>query len=107
ASRLSEQPVLVIAGAEVARRGARGELAQLVERLDAQVAVAPDARDAYPNDHPRFAGVVGAMGHASATRALARARSVLLVGTRLALLERLGLEACWTGRNVGCVGREA
>jgi acetolactate synthase-1/2/3 large subunit len=107
ARRLSAQPVLVIAGSEVARRGARAELAQLVERLDALVAVAPDARDAFPNDHARFTGVVGAMGHASARRALEQARSVLLVGTRLPLLERLGLEACWAGKNIACVGREA
>ncbi|MEO8181477.1 MAG: thiamine pyrophosphate-binding protein [Deltaproteobacteria bacterium] len=104
---LAEQPVVIVAGAEVARRGARAELARLVERLDARVTVAPDARDAFPNDDPRFAGVVGAMGHSSATLALEQARSILLVGTRLPVLERLGLEACWSGKNVACLGREA
>jgi len=104
---LAQPPVTVIAGAEVARQGAQTELARLVRRLDARVTVAPDARDAFANDDPRFAGVVGAMGHASATRALAEARSILLVGTRLPVLERLGLEACLSDKNVACLGREA
>jgi thiamine pyrophosphate-dependent acetolactate synthase large subunit-like protein len=71
--------------------------------LDAQLAVAPDARDAFDNAHPRFVGVVGAMGHASATVALSLARSVLLVGTRLPLLARQGLESC-RRRQAGAVG---
>jgi acetolactate synthase-1/2/3 large subunit len=104
---LADRPVLVVAGAEVVRRDARTALARLVERLDAQVVVAPDARDAFDNEHPRFAGVVGAMGHGSALRALARARSVLLVGTRLPLLERLGIEACLKGRSIVQLGSQA
>jgi acetolactate synthase-1/2/3 large subunit len=107
ASALDTRPLVVIAGAEVARRNARAELARLVERADADVVVAPDARDAFDNDHPRFAGVVGAMGQGSAVRALARARSLLLVGTRLAVLERLGIEACLEGKRIAHLGSEA
>ena len=53
--------ILVIAGDGVARHDARNELADFVERLDARVAVAPDARDVFDNGNPRFAGVVGMM----------------------------------------------
>jgi acetolactate synthase-1/2/3 large subunit len=107
AAALAARPVVVVAGVEVARRGARAELARLVERLDARVVVAPDALDAFDNDHARFDGVMGAMGHGSALRALARARSILLVGTRLAVLERLGMEACLEGKSIVQLGSEA
>jgi acetolactate synthase-1/2/3 large subunit len=107
AQALTASPVVVIAGVEVARRNARAELERLVQCLDARVLVAPDARDAFANDDPRFAGVVGAMGHASALQALARSRSVLLVGTRLAFLERLGVEACLEGKSIVQLGSQA
>jgi acetolactate synthase-1/2/3 large subunit len=107
AQALTVRPVVVIAGAEVARRDARAELERLVECLDARVVVAPDARDAFPNDDPRFEGVVGAMGHASALQALARARSILLIGTRWPFLERLGVEACLEGKNIVQLGSQA
>jgi acetolactate synthase-1/2/3 large subunit len=99
--------ITVIAGAEVARGGATRELAELVERLDACVVVAPDARDAFDNAHSRFAGVVGAMGHASAAAALSRAQTILVVGARLSLLERLGVEMCLEGKRVMHMGSEA
>ncbi|HEU4579477.1 MAG TPA: thiamine pyrophosphate-binding protein [Polyangiaceae bacterium] len=107
ASVLDARPLVIIAGAEVARRGARAALARLAERADADVVVAPDARDAFENDHPRFAGVVGAMGQASALRVVARARSLLIVGTRLALLERLGIEGSLEGKPIVHLGSEA
>jgi len=56
------------------------------------VAVTPDARDAFDNRDPRFLGVAGAMGHPAVGRALAEAGVCLLVGTRLPLLARQGLE---------------
>ncbi|MGC7299567.1 thiamine pyrophosphate-binding protein, partial [Mycobacteroides abscessus subsp. massiliense] len=37
--------ILVVAGPEVARQDAREELADLVDRLDALVAVSPDVKD--------------------------------------------------------------
>jgi len=90
---LDSGPVVLVAGDCVARSGACDELARLADRLDARVAVTPDARDAFDNDAPRFAGVVGAMGHAEAARAVAEARACVLVGTRLPLLARQGIEA--------------
>jgi len=103
---LRQRPVAIVAGAEVARAVSRLELARLAELLDAKVAVAPDARDAFDNAHPRFVGVVGAMGHPAATRALTEARSLLLVGTRLPLLARQGLDSCLAGKLVVSVGQE-
>ncbi|PWW56927.1 thiamine pyrophosphate-binding protein [Actinokineospora spheciospongiae] len=80
--------VLVIAGDGVARADARAESARLVDRLDASIAVAPDARDVFDNHDPRFVGVVGVMGHPAVRGHAERAALCLLVGTRLPLVAR-------------------
>jgi acetolactate synthase I/II/III large subunit len=103
---LDRDPVVVIAGDEVARAGATEELAELVRALDARVAVAPDARDAFDNNDPRFLGVAGAMGHDGVSRALAEAATCVLVGTRMPLLARLGIEAAVAGKARVCLARE-
>jgi acetolactate synthase-1/2/3 large subunit len=106
AELLSQGPVAIIAGDEISRSGAAGPLADLARALGAVVAVAPDARDAFDNDDPRFAGVAGAMGHAAVARAVARSRVCLLAGTRLPLLARAGLEAALLERPLVSLGRE-
>ncbi|MBI5532212.1 MAG: thiamine pyrophosphate-binding protein [Deltaproteobacteria bacterium] len=84
---------LIIAGEGVGRHEARDDLAYLADVLDAQVAVTPEARDAFDNDSPRFVGVTGTMGHRQVAEALAGACCCLLVGTRLPALARQGLES--------------
>lgn len=106
-SMIARGPVLVIAGDEVTRQHARGELARLVDRLDARVCVAPDARDAFDNRDPRFVGVAGAMGHSAVAQALAAATTMLAIGTRLPLLARMGLESLIRTRPLVAIGREA
>ncbi|MGW4354586.1 thiamine pyrophosphate-binding protein, partial [Nocardia sp. NPDC004582] len=86
-------PAVVIAGPEVAAADARAELAAVVRALDATVLVTPDAKDAYSNADPRFAGVVGVMGHPNAARLVSEAELCLLVGTPLSLTARAGLDA--------------
>ncbi|MEU1431912.1 thiamine pyrophosphate-binding protein [Nocardia sp. NPDC005746] len=85
-------PVVVIAGPEVAAADARAELATVVRALDATVLVTPDAKDAYSNADPRFAGVVGVMGHPNAARLVSEAELCLLVGAPLPLTARAGLD---------------
>jgi acetolactate synthase-1/2/3 large subunit len=106
ARELGVRPVAIVAGAEVARAGAQPELQRLAGLLEARVCVTPDARDACDNQLPCFAGVTGAMGHASAASALGEARTILLVGTRLPLLARLGLERCLEGKQLLSLGSE-
>ncbi len=105
-SWLREGPCVIIAGDEVVRAGARSELEQLASALEAPVAVAPDARDAFDNRHRSFIGVAGAMGHAEVERALGRAQVCVLVGTRLPLLARMGLEARLREMRLVSVGDE-
>ncbi len=105
-SALSQRPIVIIAGDEVPRAGARQELAELARVLDASVAVTPEARDAFDNEHARFLGVAGAMGHAPVTEALANARGCVLVGTRLPLLARMGIEPLLEHKPVLCIGGE-
>ncbi|MGW4535020.1 thiamine pyrophosphate-binding protein [Nocardia sp. NPDC004340] len=84
---------VVIAGPEVAAADARAELATVVRALEATVLVTPDAKDAYSNADPRFAGVVGVMGHPNAARLVSEAELCLLVGAPLSLTARAGLDA--------------
>lgn len=97
---------LVIAGAGVASSGGRRELDRLVGRLGAWVAATPDARDAFDNRHPAFAGVAGVMGHDAVGELLQRADLCLLAGTRLPALARNGLEEALAGMPVICVDPE-
>ncbi|WP_433593069.1 thiamine pyrophosphate-binding protein [Nocardia sp. CA-145437] len=85
-------PTVVIAGPEVAAADARAELATVVRALDATVLVTPDAKDAYSNADPRFAGVVGVMGHPNAARLVSEAELCLLAGAPLPLTARAGLD---------------
>ncbi|MER5542384.1 thiamine pyrophosphate-binding protein [Streptomyces sp. NPDC002589] len=98
--------VLVIAGEDVAAVGARDDLAELARRLGAWVAVTPDAKDVFDNRDPRFAGVAGVMGHANVEDCLRRADLCLLVGTRLPLLARGGLDGALAATDVVCLGPE-
>ncbi|GGN98404.1 thiamine pyrophosphate-binding protein [Nocardia rhizosphaerihabitans] len=85
--------VVIIAGDQVARDNARAELAELVTALDASIGLAPDAKDVYANTGPGYCGVAGSMGHAELLEALTSANACLLVGTRLPVTARAGLES--------------
>ncbi|MGW2781596.1 thiamine pyrophosphate-binding protein [Streptomyces populi] len=98
--------VLVIAGEGVAAADARAELSELARNLGAWVAVTPDAKDVFDNRDPRFAGVAGVMGHANVEHCLRRADVCLLVGTRLPLLARGGLERALAATEVVCLDPE-
>ncbi|WP_369635783.1 thiamine pyrophosphate-binding protein [Nocardia sp. JMUB6875] len=84
---------VVIAGPEVGLADARDELAALVRALGATVLVTPDAKDAFPNRDPLFAGVTGVMGHPRAPELVAEADLCLLVGAPLPVTSRAGLDA--------------
>lgn len=87
--------VTVIAGEQVARDDARAELEELCALLQATVATVPDAKDVAgaPGGGARAAlGVTGVMGHPNVARALADSAVCLIVGTRLAVTARGGLD---------------
>ncbi|MFD3462440.1 thiamine pyrophosphate-binding protein [Nocardia fluminea] len=99
--------VVIIAGDQVARDDARDELAELVAALDAAIGLAPDAKDVYSNTGPGYCGVAGSMGHAELVEALSAASACLLVGTRLPVTARAGLEAALAELPVLSIGAHA
>ncbi|MFC8381601.1 thiamine pyrophosphate-binding protein [Nocardia sp. NPDC057272] len=99
--------VVIIAGDQVARNDARAELAELVATLDAAIGVAPDAKDVYSNTGPGYCGVAGSMGHAELAEALSAASACLLVGTRLPVTARAGLDAALADLPVLSIGAHA
>lgn len=85
---LSSGPVTIVAGEQVARDDARAELDQLRTALQADIACVPDARDV---SGPATA-VAGTMGHPATAAAIRGSAVCLLVGTRMPLTARGGLE---------------
>lgn len=88
-------PVTIIAGEQVARDDARAELASLRAVLRARVACVPDAKDVAGT--PGFGlssalGVTGVMGHPGVAEAVAGSGLCLVVGTRLPVTARAGLD---------------
>jgi acetolactate synthase-1/2/3 large subunit len=95
ALRCAAGPVTIIAGEQVARDDARSELEQLRAMLRARVATVPDAKDVagIPGlGTSSGLGVTGVMGHPSVAAALADSALCLLVGARMSLTARAGLE---------------
>ena len=88
-------PVTIIAGEQVARDDARAELEELRTALRARVATVPDARDV--SGSPGLGassslGVTGVMGHPGVADAVRNSAVCLLVGTRLSVTARAGLD---------------
>ncbi|OBF30482.1 thiamine pyrophosphate-binding protein [Mycobacterium sp. ACS4331] len=83
-------PVTIIAGEQVARDDARDELERLRAALGARVATVPDAKDVSCS---AALGVTGVMGHPGVADAVRAGAVCLLVGTRLPVTARAGLDA--------------
>ena len=95
ALRQATGPITIIAGEQVARDDARSELEELRALLRAQVACVPDAKDVAGT--PGFGsssalGVTGVMGHPGVADAVAASAVCLVVGTRLSVTARAGLD---------------
>jgi acetolactate synthase-1/2/3 large subunit len=100
-------PVVIIAGEQVARDDARTELEQLRAVLRAQVATVPDAKDT--SGSPGLGasssiGVTGVMGNPGIEDAVAGSALCLLVGTRLSITARAGLDDAMAGVATMSIG---
>ncbi|MGX9789990.1 thiamine pyrophosphate-binding protein [Mycobacterium sp. MMS18-G62] len=95
ALRDADGPITIIAGEQVARDGARAELEQLRAMLRARVATVPDAKDVAGTrgmGSSSALGVTGVMGHPGVSAAVADSALCLLVGTRMSVTSRTGLD---------------
>src|SRR6201987_2287930 len=95
ALRRATGPITIIAGEQVARDDARSELEELRALLRAQVACVPDAKDVAGT--PGFGsspalGVTGGMGHPGVADSVAASAVWLVVGPRLSVTARAGLD---------------
>lgn len=88
-------PVTIIVGEQVARDDARVELEALRAVLRARVATVPDAKDVAGTrglGSSSALGVTGVMGHPGVIEAVAGSAVCLVVGTRLSVTARTGLD---------------
>ncbi|MGE2715715.1 thiamine pyrophosphate-binding protein [Mycolicibacterium litorale] len=104
ALRRADGPVTIIAGEQLARDDARAELDRLRALLEASVATVPDAKDVASGPD---VGVTGVMGHPGVVEALRRSALCLLVGTRLTVTARGGLDEALSAVPTYSVGSEA
>jgi acetolactate synthase I/II/III large subunit len=91
----ADGPVTIIAGEQVARDNARAELERARRVLRASVATVPEAKDV--TDSPgrgasSSLGVTGVMGHPQVSEAVRRSAVCLVLGTRLPVTARTGLD---------------
>ncbi|MCV7178570.1 thiamine pyrophosphate-binding protein [Mycolicibacterium sphagni] len=92
--------VTIIAGDQVVRDDARAELENLRAVLRASIATVPDAKDAAD----AAVGVTGVMGHPAVAAGLAGSAACLLVGTRLPLMARAGLDEALGSVPIASIG---
>jgi acetolactate synthase I/II/III large subunit len=107
ALRRADGPITIIAGEQVARDDARVELEQLRAMLRARIATVPDAKDAAgtPGMGSSSAlGVTGVMGHPGVATAVADSALCLVVGTRLSVTSRAGLDDALASVPVFSIG---
>ncbi len=99
-------PVTIIAGEQVARDDARAELEELRATLRARVATVPDAKDVSgsPGRDASSLGVTGVMGHPGVVEAIRSSAACVLVGTRLSVTARAGLDAALSGVHTLSIG---
>ena len=85
ASLLSEakSPVILNGAGVVLSKGGIGASMKLAEQLDAPVCVGYQHNDAFPGNHPLFAGPLGYNGSKAAMQLIKDADVVLCLGTRL------------------------
>jgi len=102
-------PVTIIAGEQVARDDARRELEELRSVLRAWVATVPDAKDVSGSPglgQSSWLGVTGVMGHPRVVDAISRSAVCLVIGTRLAVTARAGLDGALAGVQTVSLGAE-
>ncbi len=107
ALRRAEGPVTIVAGEQVARDDARAELEELRSLLRARVACVPDAKDAAGTPgmgSSSSLGVTGVMGHPGIAAVIADSALCLLVGTRMTVTARAGLDAALEATRVYSIG---
>lgn len=100
-------PVTIVVGSQVIHDDARAELEQLRAVLRARVAVTPDAKDAAGTPgmgSSSLVGVTGVMGHPGTAEAIGDSALCLLVGSRLPVTARAGLDAVLAGTRTLSIG---
>ncbi len=110
ALRSARGPVTIVAGEQVARDGAREELERVRALLRARVATVPDAKDVSGSPglgKSSSLGVTGVMGHPGVADAIADSALCLLIGTRLNVTARAGLDDALASVPVMSIGSAA
>lgn len=99
--------VTILAGEQVARDDARDELERVRALLNASTAVTPDAKDVTGTTGlgaESFLGVTGVMGHTGVATAVETSTACVIVGSRLGVTARSGLDEALSQTTVISLG---
>lgn len=99
--------VTILAGEQIARDDAREELELVRSLLDASTAVTPDAKDVTGTTglgSESFLGVTGVMGHTGVAREIESSSVCVIIGTRLSITARAGLDDALSRSTVYSLG---
>ena len=105
--RVAKGPVIILAGEQVARDDARDELELVRSLLGASTAVVPDAKDVTGTTGlgaEALLGVTGVLGHPGVAQASRTSGVSVIVGTRLSVTARAGLDEALSRTAVCSLG---
>ncbi len=97
----------IIAGSAVLQSSCRAELADLSKKLNANVAVTPNAKSAFDNYDPLFVGVTGVAAHDSVKQRIEQADVVFIIGARLELLSYLDIRDTLAKKYIVYINNQA
>lgn len=106
-TELNVPTVCLIIGREAIKTNSKNLIGQLVKLLGAQVAVAADAKAAFDNNDPHFAGVIGIGAHAGVREAIKQADIILVLGARLAALEIFDVKNLLINKDIFYIGKQS
>lgn len=98
---------LVILGEKLVHLKSRQILNQLINKLDARVALTPNAKGFYDHSSSKFVGMTGIMGNDEVIHQFSQSKNIILIGTEFDMLSRFGLEGLFKDKNVFVLNEKA
>lgn len=95
-----QNKVLMILGEGSKNTGVQDLVTIMAEKLNALVAVSPEGMSSFDHHSPRFVGLTGTAGHQSVFDAAKGVEALIIIGTRLQLMSRAGLEPFLETRKI-------
>ncbi|MFA6238220.1 MAG: thiamine pyrophosphate-binding protein [Bacteriovorax sp.] len=105
-SRNIHTPPLIILGEELLHLESIERIKEFVKKSCAGVALTACSKGLFDHKDPQFLGLAGIMGHNEVNDYLEHTEHVILVGTRMDLLTRFGMEKAFASKHILIIKEE-